>query len=839
MARRELYAGRKRLVLYTVAITVGVAALVSINSFRQNIVSSIHGQARGILGADLALRHRNAFPDTVEALIASLKSGGLDASRVVSFGSMVLGSSSDRAPRLLQVRAIEGSYPYYGTVTTEPAEAWGSFQNSHSAVVEEAAMLYLDARVGDSISIGDATFRIVGILKEFPGNLGIRSAIGPRVFIPLRYLEETGLIRFGSIAQFRSYIKFPSYQSIELFLGEYDELFDAHRVTYDTVADVETDLSSVLDRLSRFLGLIGLVALLLGGIAIGSAVHVFVKEKLDTMAVLRCIGATQKTVFGTYLLVAAALGLAGATAGTVLGVAIQATLPRVLGDFLPLDVAISIDWWTVATGLVVGTLVALVFALLPLLKIRDVSPLRALRRDFVRSRTGFDWLRWAVAATLVATVVVLSLWQAPTTGVGLAFAGAVGVTTGLLAVIAWATVRSARKFFPRRASYVIRQGVANLFRPQNQTVSVVLGIGFGVFLIATLHLTQRSLLDQLSVESSPDKTNLVMFDIQSDQHTELEAILDRRGHSNLGMIPIVPSRIARVNDRSVEDILADSALGRGNRWMYRREYRNTYRAELNSSEVITAGGWWDELGIGSLPRISLDEDIALGLEIGLGDHITWDIQGVEVETQIASLRRINWARFEPNFFAIFEPGVLDEAPQTYILMTRVDDIAERVELQRDVVGRFSNISVLDLTEIQRTIDGVVNKVAVAIRFMALFSITSGLIVLIGAITTTKYQRIHESALLKTLGASTRQVRQILVTEYFALGTVASFSGMLLATAAGWGLSKFMFNVEFNLSAASLLAYWMIVTGLTVMVGLVNSRSVTRHTPLATLRELSE
>lgn len=822
-----------------IAITVGVAALVSINSFRENVMSSVHSQVRSILGADLELSHRNAFPVTIDSLIDSLTHSGIPVSRVVSFGSMVLATGSERAPRLLQIRALDGDYPYYGTIATEPAEAWLSFQNSRNAIVEEAAMLYLDAEVGDSVAIGNISFRIAGVLKEFPGNLGIRSAVGPRVFIPLQYLDDTGLIRFGSLARFRAYMQMEDHHAVELFLGDHEEVLDANRIRYSTVADVEADLSSVLDRLARFLGLIGLVALLLGGIAVASAVHVLVEEKLDTIAVLRCIGSDQPTVFAAYTTLALALGVGGALAGAMLGIAVQASLPHLLQDFLPLDIRFSVQWIPVLSGIAVGVWVATIFALLPLLKIRGVSPLRALRREVEPPKQKRDRLRWAAFAALVVSVVALSMWQAPEPVAGAAFATAIGITAGLLASIAWLIIRAAKKFFPRSASYVIRQGIANLFRPHNQTISVTLGIGFGVFLIATLHLTQGSLLSQLSVESSPNRTNLVMFDVQADQREGLEQFLARRGHPDLGIVPIVPSRISKLNGVTVEDILSDSSAGRGDRWMYTREYRNTYRARLSETEVLTAGAWWDEESASDTPRISIDEDIAAGLNIGLGDRITWDIQGVELETEISSLRRINWARFEPNFFVVFEPGVLEQAPQTFIHMTRIEDTRERVQVQRSVVGLYPNIAIFDLTDIQRTINLVISKVGVAIRFMATFSIVSGLIVLVASITTTKFQRIQEGALLKTLGASTWQIRQILMTEYVTLGAVAGLTGLLLAVVAGWALAHFMFEVAFVLPTGSLLFSWILVVGLTVLVGLANSRAVTRHTPLATLRELSE
>lgn len=836
MALRETRGSRGRLTLYMAAIAAGVASLVAISSFRENVTHSVRSQARTVLGADLVLRHRNDFPDTIIALIDSLEEAGIQATRSVNFGSMVLTTSGKT--RLFQIRGMDGTFPYYGDVTSEPASAWSSFQDSRSAVVDEAVLVYLDAHVGDTLSIGESKFVIAGFLRDFPGDLGIRTAIGPRVFIPLRFVEETRLLRFGSIAAHRVYFRWDDDLAVRNFVDRHNSLLVDNRVGRTTVEDVEDTLGDALENLTRFLGLIGLIALILGGLGVASGVHVFVEEKLDTVAVLRCLGARTPTVFRIYLLQAALIGLGGSIMGAVLGLGVQAMLPRILGDFLPLDIEVTREWRMVAVGLVTGVWTALVFALFPLLKIRDVSPLSALRKDFTPSVRRRPIARIAAVAAVVTSIVAISVWQAPNPGTGLAFAGAIGVATGLLALTAWITARSAKKFFPRRSRYVIRQGVANLFRPQNQTVAVILVLGFGMFMLTTLDIVQRSLLTQLSVDTDPSRPNLVFFDVQADQRETVAEIMDRHGLPDIGAVPIVPARMAWVNDRSVDDILADTARI-VNRWMYRREYRHTYRDTMTSSEVITAGAWFDESTSGGLPQISLDEDIAEGLGVGLGDRITWDVQGVEIETEITSLRRINWARFEPNFFAVFEPGVLDQAPQTYVYLTRTTNAAQGARAQKDVVETLSNVAVMDLALIQSTIDEVIGKVALAVRFMALFSIASGLVVLVGAIAATRYQRVQECALLRTLGASTRQIRQIIATEYFALGAAASTTGIALAVLAGWALTNFVFKMSVSISPAALGISWISLATLTVAVGAANSRGVTKNPPLVTLRELSD
>jgi putative ABC transport system permease protein len=842
MAWRESRGSRRRLVLTVGAVSLGVAALVAINSFSANVTASVRAQARTLLGADVALRSRSPFPDSIEAVLDSVARSGVPLARVTSFASMALAPRTGLA-RLVEVRAIEGPFPLYGTVTTDPPGVWGTGVDARTVLVDPAVLVQLDARVGDTLAVGDARFAVAGVITGAPGDIGVRTAFGPRLFLAARYLPETNLLRFGSRAQYRAYLRLPDDAGAQRFLNRHNALLQRHRVGSETVAEQEEDLTDALGRLARFLGLVGLVALLLGGLGVGSAVHVFVRGRLDGAAVLRCLGAPTRAVLAIYLLQAVALGVIGALAGVALGIAVQAALPLVVQDFLPLSVDVSVSWPTVLAGLAIGAGTAALFALPPLLELRAVTPLRALRRDFEPGSRGRDPWRPVAFAALGGAIVLLSLWQAPSRGAGLAFAAALGVTTAVLWLTATGLMRATRRWFPARASYVVRQGVANLFRPQNQTVAVVLALGFGVFLIATLYIVQRNLVDQLAVNARPDRPNLVLFDVQVDQKDGVARLLASRGVTPRDVTPLVPARIAGLNGRSLEAIAADTAAPAPSRWALRREYRNTYRDTLVASERLVAGRWWGTGGTTRAPgqpaRISIEADVAAELGVGLGDRITWNVQGVTLESRIASVRAVDWARFEPNFFVVFEPGVLEAAPQTWVLLGRADDAGLRAELQRDVVTAYPNVSVIDLTQVQETLDRVLGRVSFAIRFMALFSVGSGLVILVGALRASRLERLREAVLLKTLGATSGQVRRILLTEYVAWGSLAALAGVALAAVAGWGLATRLFEIAFRLPALALGGVWLAVCALTAAVGLATSAEVLRGTPLQVLRELSE
>lgn len=842
MARRESRSTRRRLVLYIAAIVLGVAALVAISSFRGSVRSAVDAQARTLLAADLRLDSRWEFPPVVESLVDSMVAAGASLSRVTTFSAMVLAPRSGLT-RLFQVRGISGEYPYYGQIETDPPGLWPTFRDSRSALVDPAVLVQLDASAGDTLVIGEGRFVIAGMVKSVPGAIGLRSAIGPRVYIAADYIEETGLLRFGSVAWRLAYLKLGDPTDADAFVEAQDSLLRANHVSHSTVTGRAEWVEENLDRLASFLALVGLVALLLGGVGVASGVHVFVSEKLDTAAVLRCLGARQRQVFGIYLLQAVAMGLIGGGLGAALGIGVQALLPIVVENFLPLDVAFQLEPAAIAAGVAIGLGVAVLFALLPLLRIKDVAPLRALRRDFEKPRRHRDPWRLAAWAALAASLVALTVWQAPEPLVGLAFAAAIAVTSAVLGLTAFALMRIARRFFPRRARYALRQGVANLFRPHNQTVAVTLAIGFGVFLIATLYVVHRNLLDQLVVESDPERPNLLMFDIQVDQAQGVEAILRERGGPVLQRSPIVPARITHLAGRSVEEALADTTPPRIPRWALSREYRHTYRDSLVGSERIIAGEWFTQ-GDGEaerpgVARISIEESIAEELRLGIGDRITWDIQGVPLETEITSVRSVDWARFETNFFMVFEPGVLEDAPQSLVFLSHVDDPTTRAEIQRDMVLAYPNISIIDLAVILDAIDSVLSKVALAVRFMALFSIASGLVILMATIATSRYQRMRESVLLKTLGARSRLIGRILATEYFALGSFAGLTGVILAAVAGWALTVFLFEMSFRLPGPQLAAFWAGTAALTTFIGLANSRDVVKRTPLAGMRDFAE
>jgi len=833
MAAREVRASPRRLLLLITSVAVGVAALVAINSFTANLRESVRRQAQALLGADLSLESRQPLPSRAERLIDTLVGRGAEEARVTNFSAMAYVPRTD-GTRLVQVAAIRGGYPFYGQIRTEPDAAWPELQGGRHVVVDPSLLTALRARVGDTLALGEARFIISGTVASAPGNVGLRAAFGPRVFIPARFLEETRLLGFGARAEYEAYLRLPAGISAQAIAEERAPRLRGERVRFRTVADDRERLNETLSRLTGYLGLVALIALLLGGIGVASAVVVFIRQRMETIAVLRCLGATGKRVLAVYAVEAAGMALAGSLVGAAVGVGFQQALPGLLAELLPVDVEATVSWSAIALGVGMGLWVALVFALFPLLSIRRVPPLAALRRDYESEPRPRDPWRWVVFVALVASTVGLAAIQVGSLRQGAIFAAGVAAALLVLWAASWALVHVARRWLPSGWPYLWRQGLSNLHRPSNQTVTVVLAIGFGAFLLGTLVLVQLNLLQQLRLTGGPARPNLVLFDIQPDQLSAVRRELRDAGLTSAAPVPIVPMRIASVKGRPVRAILSDTsgAGGGTGSWAFRREYRSTYRDTLVASERLTAGTWWEA---GPLPGISVESGLAQELEVGLGDEIVWDVQGIQIPTRVASLREVDWARFEPNFFVVFEPGSLESAPHTLVTLTRIEQPAARGAFQRRLAERLPNVTTLDLSVVQEALERLVDRVVLAIRFMAAFTLATGTLVLIGALATSRFQRIREGALLRTLGATRSQLFRIVLAEYFALGAMAAAVAAVLSAAAAWALARWVFEGRFSPQPVPLA---MLVTGvvaLTVVVGLLNSREVIRRTPLEVLR----
>jgi putative ABC transport system permease protein len=829
MAWRDSRRSRGKLLLFSMSIVLGIAAMVAIGSFGRNLERSVELQTKALLGADLMVQSRDPFNEKQQEFLNQIGSAHSDQ---VLFSSMALFPRSE-GTRLAQIVGASGDFPYYGRAETQPVEAWERFRRGEGALVEDSLMQQFAVQIGDEVKLGDLTVPVVGALLKVPGDNELFSSLAPRVLVPLDKLKATGLVGDASLARYRRYLRFDSSAALDDAVRQLRDRRGELQLRFDTVEERKRDLGNAMTNLYQFLNLVGFIALLLGAIGIASAIQVHVRQRLDSVAVLRCLGTTASQAFIIYLIQGAALGLAGVVAGALLGVLLQQVFPWAFSGFIPIEVQFALDWRAVLRASAVGFAICMLFAALPLLQVRKVSPLAVFRRDVDHLPRRDPWLI-ALGLLIAAGVVWFAMAQTRNWRQGAGFAGGLAGALLLLLIVARVAMWSVRRLTRLSWPFTWRQGLASLHRPNNRTVLLMVSLGLGTFLILTLYLVQHALVRQLSPETGGNRPNAVLFDIQSDQKAGVLSVLTNLPVPVLDISPVVTMRIQSVKGVAAADLIKNRA--RQDRWALRREYRSTYREHLADSEELVAGEWVrSTAATNEVIPISLEQGIATDLNVGLNDEIIFDVQGIPMKTRVANLRRVDWRRLQANFFVVFPRGVLEEAPGFFIITTRVQDGTQSAAMQRAVVERYPNVSVIDFTLVLRVVEGIVSKISFAIQFMAMFTVLTGLILLITAVLNSRFQRVRESILLRTLGASSGQLQRIQMIEFFLLGLLASLTGIVLAVGAQWLLTKFVFKIGFSLPVLHLVAAVVINSMLTVLIGFTASRSVLNRPPLEVLR----
>ncbi len=830
MAMRDFRKNFSRLLLFVSSMVVGIAALVAISSFGDNLKADIEKQSKELVGADLVLENSKPLGDQPTDSIALAKADEINFASMVAFP--LTGDS-----RLTQVRILEGAYPFYGTLETIPVAAEADFRaGGRKALVEKLLMAQFNAEVGDSIKVGEVTFEIVGELQKVPGQTGITATVAPAVYIPMEYAEATGLIQYGSRLRYVRYYQMADEVNPDELIKKYEAQWAEDKVSADSVEERRRSTGRSFDNLANFLSLVAFIALLLGCVGVASAVNVFVKEKLPSVAVLRCLGVSAWEAMQIYLLQILMMGLIGSIVGAIAGSALQFILPVVFEDFLPVDVNIAISWGSIGFGIVTGVLVAFLFALLPLLKMRKVSPMATLRPESTEIKLSKDPLRWLVIIAILLFIfgfsfVLLNGWKS-----ALGFTGFVVFAFGILWSVAMTVMWAIRKFLPMSLQYPIRQALSNLYRPNNQTTSLIATIGLGTAMISTLFFVQGQLLDEAKFADKEDQPNMLLFDIQDHQVDEVVQKVQKEGLPVLQQVPIVTMALESVNGltKKGNDTLPDE--DRRSRGLYNREFRVTYRDTLISSERMVKGALRKIENPGDSIFVSFDQSYALRTGLKLGDEILFNVQGRPIKTFIGSFREVKFNQVSTNFLVLFPEGVLERAPKFHVVVTKTKNDRQAAQIQSDIVRVFPNVSVVNLGAIVETLEEILGKISFVIQFMAFFSIATGILVLISSLIISKYQRMRESILLRTLGAGSSTVRKINALEYFFLGSLASLSGILLSFLATFLLSKFVFQLPYRGAYQEALIVYLTLTLLTILLGWLNGRKIINKPPMEILRD---
>ncbi len=834
MAWREMGGAWRHFVAFFASVTLGVAALVAVGTFAASLDRTLSREARALMGGDLELRSSRPLGTDAEAALQALRDEGAAVMRVRELVGMAR-NPGNGAALLIEVKAVEEGYPLYGRVEAEPALALQALVAGGSALVGDEVLARLGVAVGDSIAVGLGTLRIAGVVRKEPDRSANLLRLGPRVLIAAGDLDATGLVLLGSRVRHRTLVRLPEATSPQAAREALARRIADPAVRIASYDEAQPGLRRFFARLATYLGLVGMASLLVGGIGVATAVTTFVRRQLVSIAILKVLGAEARALLAIYVAQALAVGLGGSLVGSALGVAIQPLLGALAEGLLPFTVEAHLDPWTVLRGLAVGVLTTLLCALWPLLEVRAVPPSLILRRDV---DPGFHAAPrpWQAALPIGAGLAGLALWQAGSLQVGGIFLGASAGAVVVLVGLARGLVSAARAL-PRVPWFAWRQGVANLRRPGGQAARVVVALGVGVMLLLAIALLQAGLGRQIDHARRQDAPSHFFMDVQPDQREAfVRLVAGATGGTPPALTPVVRARLAAVNGAPVtrETIARRKAEGREGLWVFTREYVLTDRADPPPGNTITRGRWWTAAEGAARPRISVEEVAARHLGVDVGSTLTFDIQGVAVAAEVMSLRKVDWQSFTANFLVVVSPGALDGAPTTFIATARVPAPAEAA-VRDAVVAAFPNVTAIPVRDAMERVAAVLDQIAVAVRAIALFAIGTGVVVMAGALTATRTQRLYESVILRTLGATRGAVARAFAVEYACLGAAAGLGGTVLAAALAWIVLRFVLDTPWTFEPRALLLGIALAAALAVAVGFLATFRLLGQKPLAVLR----
>ena len=853
MARREVRASWRRLLFFFACIAVGICAIVAVRSVIRNFNDVLTSDARGVLGADIQIESNRPWDAQTLSKISPIVQLAQAKTETIEAATMLRPADPGKQGAIMiELKGVEGGYPLYGKMELEQGVPFHEALIAHQgAIVGRPALERLNLKIGDAVKIGTSVFYIRAILSHEPGPIGgIR--FGPRVIVERSALESAGLTGFGSRARRKILLKADESQVAPL-VSRLREALKGKLVRVRSYRESEENINQQFTRAENFLSLTGLIILVLGGIGISSVTRVFLDQKKKSIAVLKCLGASGRKIILAYLLQILALGLLGSVAGIALAKIALVIVHSRYAEMLPATMNYSLKAFAIVQGFLFGLLVTFLFSALPLLRIRNIKPnvlfreeaeisipvwnaaLHGRHRGQGRLRhglTALDWTRLTVALVVTAGLVLLSAWQAGSLKVGFFFLAGLLATTGILqlaAILLMRTLRAMKRF----STFSLRHAIGGLYRPGNQTRVIILAVGLGCFFIIAIHSLQSNLLREMDFSSRANMANMYLIDIQSDQRAGVEKIVREATGQTAQLVPTVRARIVAINGKTIDP---ESEEYKKDRQRLGFEYTVTHRNYLEPTETILSGKFWGKTGSGGQPEVSIEESLKGIMGLDLGGTITWDILGRRITTRVSSIRRVDWHNARTGFYVIFKPGVLENAPNVFIAALNAPaSEPARSQFQRKLVDAYPNVTAIDVNDIVITVKRILNNVTLAVSFLGSFVFLSGLLILLGSIALTKFQRVYESAILKTLGARRSTILFILIVEYCLLGVLAGIIGTAAGMLLSYLVGRYVLEVPFHHSPSIYFAGIFLSALLVVIVGALSSLDVLNRKPLAILR----
>jgi len=837
LAGRELRGGISGFRLFLFCLALGAALIAGVGSVAESVKAGLARDARILLGGDIEIRllYQPADSLQMQAFAAAGEVSAVDSLRAMA--RTVNGSARE----LVEMKAVDGAYPLAGEMQLTPAgplaAALAQRDGIWGAVADAEVLDRLGVKLGERITVGKLAYELRAVIAREPDRGAGAFLLGPRLMVAQASLAETGLIQPGSLIYRLYRIAYRPGLDDKAFRADLGRRFPDAGWRLRGLDDASPGVKRFVDRTALFLTLVGLSALLIGGVGVGNAVKAFLESKTSTIAILKCLGAPARAIFALYLSLILLLALGGVAIGILLGSLAPFVAAGPLAANFALDLAPAIYPQPLLLAAGFGLLTALGFSLPALMRARDLPP-GQLFRDMLESRGG-GWRRrlreargWGDLLLMAAVIAAL---------IGLAFASAgdplfaAWFVAGALATLIVfrllaAGVRAGARRLARSRRGMLRRALADLAGPRAPTGSVMLALGIGLTVLVGVAMVEGNLRQELEQAMPARAPSFYFIDIQPDQVAAFDKLaLSEPGVSDLERVPMLRGRITRMNDVPVEQLPRPARAG----WVLQGDRGVTWSAALPRGSRLVAGSWWPADYKGP-PLVSLDAEVAEAFGLKLGDSITVNVLGREVTGRIASLRRLDWATLTINFVMVFSPGILESAPQTHIATLRVDP-AHELDLQRKITDRFANVSAIRVKEALASVESLIATMTTAVAAIALVALAAGIAVLAGAVVADRRRRIYDAVVLKVLGATRRDVLLGLALEYGLMGLVTAAIALVLGSLAAYGFVTWGLEGDFLLLPGVALITAAAGAGIAILVGLAGTWRALGQKPAALLR----
>jgi len=840
MAMLDARASRSRFLFVVLAIAAGVAALTGVKGFSESVRYTLLKEARTLMGADLMVR-MNVLPNDAElSFLARLQQQGIDYTQVTETVSMAAAASAGpgSTPILSSIKAADLSrYPFYGVIEFDPPKPSVS---DDAVVVSEDLLLRLRLRVGDSVKVGNREFRIVGISRKEPDRMTTGFTLGPRVLMTREAFDRSGLNTFGSRATQRILLRLPSNADVASVRGQIEQTFGRRGRVID-YTEANPTLSRNMERASAFLSMVSLIALIVGGVGVATTIKSHIQQRMDHIAIMKCLGGRSRRVMQVYATQALFLGTAGSVLGVAAGFIAQTMFPRFLAGYFDIDIQNVLSWKPAVQGVSAGLLTTLLFTIPPLLSIAQIRPALIFRRNMQerdfgaqRGRNGAVMGQAAAIVAIALGMSAIAVWMSGSLRTGAYFATGLIGTIAVLALIAKG-VTSVLKFgmarFSSNLSPLVRQGVANLYRPGTHITAILVALGVGVMFTMTVQLLQTSLLNELRLSAPPDSPNVFLINVTpADKDAVWDLIKQQTGVLDApAAIPAVAGQLSHINETPVEQI----QLSESEQRYFRTQFALTWSDVVPRATEIVSGSWWRDASTERL--VSVEEDVADALKLHVGDTLEWSVQGRDLTARIANIRRTDAARVGANNQFILTASSLRDFPAIYYGAIRMKPNAVS-GLQRAMFETFPTIIVVNAADILDIIQSIVDRISLTVRFLAGFAIAGGAIILSSAVAGTRYRRLREVAVLKTIGATRGKIIRMFSLEFLIIGVLAGAIGGVLATVFSVIIIERLFHSVSTVPLLPAIAAAVLTGVLAVAAGWAASFRILGEKPLEVLRQ---